>query len=49
MNKQLQLERVFESLVDLVLKMADRNNAEYDPAGIPALVEQIFNLYSNVH
>jgi len=48
MNKQQQMESVFDALVDLVLKMLDKKNAEYNPSDVPALVEQLLILFSNV-
>ena len=39
MNKQQQLESVFDGLVDLVLRMVVRN-----PTAVPAIVEQIITL-----
>lgn len=42
MNKQQRLESVFDALVDLVLRMADKR--DYNPEAIPAIVEQIITL-----
>jgi len=46
---QEQLNNVFDAMVDLTIKMADKEKAEYNPTVIPAMVREIFNFYQCVN
>ena len=48
MNNNSKMQDVLVALVDLVIKMTDVKNAEYNPTAIPAIVGQIVTVYQNI-